>query len=110
MNSLYRQSDIYVIASRVTEGFPRTIWEAMANSLPVIATEVGSIPHFLNHEEDAILIKPQDINEIERNIKRVIEDSELRKRIIKGGFKIAKGNTLETQSEKMIIELEDYLK
>ena len=39
----YKQADIFVIAS-LFEGFPRTIWEAMAHSLPVVATRVGSIP------------------------------------------------------------------
>ena len=39
----YREADIYVIASKTSEGFPRTIWEAMAR-LPVVATRVGSIP------------------------------------------------------------------
>jgi glycosyltransferase involved in cell wall biosynthesis len=37
LNNMYRMADIYVIPSYF-EGFPRTIWEAMANSLPVIAT------------------------------------------------------------------------
>ncbi|MCO1498175.1 glycosyltransferase, partial [Limosilactobacillus reuteri] len=37
LNTYYRNADIYAIPS-YHEGFPRTIWEAMANSLPVIAT------------------------------------------------------------------------
>ncbi len=42
-----KKADIYVIASRSSEGFPRTIWEAMAHCLPVVATKVGSIPAFI---------------------------------------------------------------
>ena len=46
--AFYKNADIYVIASRSSfEGFPRTIWEAMAHSLPVAATRVGSIPAFI---------------------------------------------------------------
>ena len=53
----YKKADIYVIASRSSEGFPRTIWEAMAHCLPVVATKVGSIPAFI--EGAAELVEPE---------------------------------------------------
>ena len=62
--SFYKKSDIYIIASKGYEGFPRTIWEAMAHSLPVIATKIGSIPAFLSNEKDSLLINPQSVNEL----------------------------------------------
>ena len=37
---LYRNSDIFILPS-LTEGSPRVIIEAMANSLPVISTQIG---------------------------------------------------------------------
>lgn len=111
LNDLYRSSDIYVIASKGDfEGFPRTIWEAMANSIPVVATKVGSIPYFLNHEENSLLIDPNSVDDIVLNIKRLLEDPSLRQRIIKNGFKLAKKNTLETQAKKMINQIKDFIK
>jgi glycosyltransferase involved in cell wall biosynthesis len=97
----YRKADIYILPS-YHEGFPRTIWEAMASSVPVIATEVGSIPHFLIHEENAFLIPPKNSEAIYESIKRLINDSNLRRKIIKGGLDRVKNVTLENQSDLII--------
>ena len=108
LNKMYQQADVYVIPS-YHEGFPRTIWEAMANSLPVIATKVGGIPSYLTHEKNAILIETKSVNEIVIGIKRMVSDSMLRKNIIVEGFELAKLNTLEVQTEKMISIVKETL-
>jgi glycosyltransferase involved in cell wall biosynthesis len=91
----YRQADIYVLASRSSEGFPRTIWEAMANSLPVIATCVGSIPSFI--EDAARLVQPRDSAKLAWALSEVIHQNDFRKKIIAQGMKLARRNTLDTQ-------------
>ena len=106
LNKMYRQSDIYVIPS-YHEGFPRTIWEAMANSLPVIATKVGGIPSYLSHNVNAILIEPKCIEDIVIAIKGIINNNQLRKTIISNGFDLAKENTLEVQTKNMISILKE---
>lgn len=101
LNFFYRSADIYVIPS-YHEGFPRTIWEAMANSTPVIATHVGSIPYYLTHNENVLLIPPKQVNEIVTAIELLILNSELRKKIIYNAFELVKENTLEFQTQKII--------
>lgn len=101
LNTIYRNCDIYVIPS-YHEGFPRTIWEAMANSLPVISSNVGSIPTFLKSGKNSILINPKSAFEIEKSIIRLINDELLRKKIIFNGRKLSKKNTLEIQSKNII--------
>ncbi len=108
LNLLYKDSHIYVLASTSNfEGFPRTIWEAMANSCPVIATKVGSIPAYLEHEKHALLIEPKSAGAIEEAILRLINDEPLRKRLIENGFELAKENTLEIQTKKLVEILEN---
>lgn len=101
LNKIYRMADIYVIPS-YHEGFPRTIWEAMANSLPVIATTVGAIPYFLKNEETALIIQPKDIDAIKNAVINIIQKPELRKSLIANGLILAKEATQEKQTLVLI--------
>lgn len=105
LNAAYRAGDIYIIPS-YHEGFPRTIWEAMANSLPVIATRVGSIPKFLDHT-NALLIEPKDSQAIYQAVIKIIENQDLRRGLIENGQILSKENTLEQQSKKLTDILSD---
>lgn len=96
----YRQSDIFVIGSQSnSEGFPRTIWEAMASSLPVIATKVSSIPMFTKGSAELAL--PKDVNSFVNALKIVLTNPERRKEMITEGMKLAKDNTLENRGKEL---------
>ncbi len=109
LNEMYRMSDIYVLPS-YHEGFPRTIWEAMANSLPVIATEVGGIPSFLKNQQEAYFIQPKSVSEICMAVNDLIQNKELRMKIIANGRELAKENTLEVQSKKIVNHIQQLIK
>lgn len=101
LNNMYRMADIYVLPS-YHEGFPRTIWEAMANGLPVITTSVGAIPLYLEHEQHALLMQPKSVSEIVQAVLKLKRDKTLRKGLINNGYIKAKENTLEIQTKNMI--------
>lgn len=106
---LYRQADIFVIASRSSfEGFPRVIWEAMAHSLPVIATRVGAIPHYLIAGESAMLISPRSPEQLADSIIQLIMNPQLRQTLIRSGRTLAQANTLEARSIELIHHLKEY--
>src|SRR6266498_670568 len=96
----YQQADIFLIASFASEGFPRTIWEAMANSLPVIATKVGSIPAFI--EGAAELIPPGRVEALADAVAKLIHHPEVRQNLILRGLELAQKNTLEIQVGAMV--------
>ena len=102
LNQYYRNSDIYVLPS-YHEGFPRTIWEAMANSLPVVATKVGGISFFLKSKKHAILIEPKNSNAIAKAIELLINDDNLREKITSNGYDLSKSNSLKMQTKKLAI-------
>ncbi len=105
----YRAADVYIIASKSSEGFPRTIWEAFSQSTPVIATKVGSIPYYLKHEQDALLAKPNCPEELAFLLKRILLEPGLRKKLIKNGRKLAESNTLGFRAEEMMLEIDKWL-
>lgn len=103
----YRQADIYFLASQMSEGFPRTIWEAMAHGVPVIATKVGSIPAYI--KGIAYLVDPKDIRGFAQTVEQVILDQESRQKSIANGYTLVQKNTLEQRSKEMIVQIELFL-
>jgi glycosyltransferase involved in cell wall biosynthesis len=109
LNQLYRTCDIYVIPTKF-EGFPRTIWEAMANSLPVIAGAVGSIPFFLENEENALLIPHSDVDALANALRRILTDAGLKKKLVENAYAVAAENTLENQSARLVTSVVHAIK
>lgn len=68
----YAAMDIFVLPS-ITEGLPLTILEAMAFSLPVVATSVGGVPEIIKHGECGLLIKPGNHKELASKIAYLLD-------------------------------------
>jgi len=100
--SFYRACDIFIIATRGNEGFPRTIWEAMSQSMPVIATKVGSIPKLLIDKENVYLVEQSSPKHIANAVKQLIQNDEMRKQLILKGRDLALTNTIEVQSKTLL--------
>jgi len=84
VNSLTIKKSLYencltVVVPSVYETFPMVVLEAMVCSKPVIASNVGGIPIMVRHGENGFLVKPGDVGGIETSIRRLCEDSELRR-------------------------------
>lgn len=101
----YRKADVFVIASQASsEGFPRTLWEAMASSTPIVATAVASIPAFTKGVAELAL--PKNIDDLTTKLRTVLSNAERRKEMIRDGRELAKNNTLEIRGK----ELSDLIK
>ena len=78
-------TDIYVQPS-MSEGMPRTILEAMAMKLPVIASRVGGIPGIIQHKKNGILIEPGSIEEIAKSIIYLAKNKNDRERLAENAY------------------------
>lgn len=76
----YRQADIFVLAS-FAEGIPVALMEAMAMEMPCVSTFVAGIPELIRTNVDGILVPPSDDRELASAIKRLVDDSALRRRL-----------------------------
>lgn len=105
----YKSADLFIVASQNNEGFPRTIWEAMAHSVPVLTVPVGSIPLFLKDGSDCLFLKRKNPDDIYQKIKEIISNQELRKHLIRNAMHTVKDVTIEIQSKKMTDELKRFV-
>ena len=73
------------------EGMPYVILEAMASSLPVIATRINGIPEAAIDEETAILIPPGDTDALHVALKKLVPDPSRRRELGAQGRKRFEG-------------------
>lgn len=86
LRSLYQGAELFVFPS-LYEGFGKPPLEAMAAGLPVIASNTSSLPEIV--DKAAILIEPENIQQIGDAIVTVLRDKKLRENlIIKGKERI----------------------
>ena len=85
-------ADIYIQPSKpfLGEAMPRTILEAMALKLPIIASNIAAIPGILN-EGNSLLIEPNSIENLSKALEILINNEELRTKIAKNSYKDAYG-------------------
>jgi glycosyltransferase involved in cell wall biosynthesis len=70
--------DILLVPS-LWEGFGLVMLEAMAQSVPIIASEVSAIPEIVNHAETGLLVPPRDADALAEALRLLLGDKALRR-------------------------------
>lgn len=96
----YVSADLFVMSS-IHEGFPRVLPEAMARSLPVVATAVGGIPEIVRDEETGLLVPPRHPAALAQAMERIVRDGELRRKLIANSFAVAREYTVDAFLKKV---------
>lgn len=85
----YNAIDIYPVTSRI-EGGPQQILEAMASGIPVLSTKMGIAVDVINAGENGFLAEVEDVEGLAERAKDLINNPELREKIIENGLETAK--------------------
>ncbi len=72
--------DVLVLPSR-SEGLPRTLIEAMAHELPVIATDVGGTKEIIENREVGVLVAKESVTELRDALTQLLTDADSRIRL-----------------------------
>ncbi|MFC0409386.1 glycosyltransferase family 4 protein [Roseomonas elaeocarpi] len=78
--ALYREADVFV-SPTYAEGFSNTILEAMASGLPSVSCYAVGVVDCLRDGENGLLSQPGDIPALASNLRRIITDGPLRRRL-----------------------------
>jgi glycosyltransferase involved in cell wall biosynthesis len=82
----YRDATLFALPCEIAQdgdrdGIPNVLLEAMATELPVVATTVSGIPEVVVHEDNGLLVPPQDAPALAWTMRRLIADASLRARL-----------------------------
>ncbi len=80
VHALLREMDVFVLPS-FEEALGTSVLEAMAASIPVVATNVGGIPEAVIDGVTGILVSPGDADALADAIKRLIQDKSMARRM-----------------------------
>jgi glycosyltransferase involved in cell wall biosynthesis len=72
--------DVYLNTTNA-DNTPVTVLEAMACGLAVVSTNVGGLPHLLEHETTALLVPPNDPRAMADAVRRVLTEPGLAERL-----------------------------
>lgn len=89
-----QEADIFAFPT-LSEGTPRVLVEARANSLPLVSTNVGGIPSSVTDGYDGLLVPPKDPQAMADAIERLVVDGPLRRQLIANGYRKAKELTVK---------------
>ena len=90
----YNALDFYLITSRI-EGGPKQILEAMASGVPVVSTKMGMVPDIVKDGKEALLAEVENIEQIVDKSERIIQNDELRKKLVENGLRTVQNYSWE---------------
>lgn len=82
VRKVFEMMDVYVLSS-TREGLPNTVLEAMAMEVPIVSTDVDGVREAVTGGSEAILVPAQDSEELAKGIALMLDDSDLRNRLVR---------------------------
>ena len=80
MPALLRECDVMVLPTYYREGLPKTLLEASAAGLAMVASDIAGCREVVSHEVNGLLVPAHDVNAITQAMQRLGEDPALRQR------------------------------
>ena len=91
----YRNADLFVFSGINTpsgdmDGVPNVLVEAAIFKIPIITTDSGSVLDFIEPGKTGLVVKQKDPKGIADSIEKIVNDNELKKRLVNNGLSRAK--------------------
>src|SRR5574341_178885 len=83
--NVFRSLDLFVMPSVEADTIPQVLMQALAMGLPVISTNVGSIPDVIQEGVTGFVVPPRDAAALALRIESLLEDEGLRQTLGRNG-------------------------
>lgn len=100
--------DVFLITSK-TEGLGTSILDAFASKVPVVATNAGGIPELVIHEKTGLIAPVKDHEKLAENVNRVLNEPDLRERLITNAYDFVQGFSKEKTAERTLTVYREIL-
>lgn len=78
--------EIFVMPSH-KETYGRVLIEAAASGACCISTRAGGVPDLIRHQKDGLLVNPKDANDLAKAIEQLVDDVDLRLKLVQNAQK-----------------------
>lgn len=85
---IFDDHDIYLNTTFI-DNMPVCLVEAGAFGLPIVSTDVGGVPFMVTHEDDALLVKPDDAGAMASEVLRLLRSPALARKLSANGRRMA---------------------
>jgi len=110
LDKCYNEASIYCMPSWI-EYFGIVYIDAMNHKLPVIASNIASVPDFIKSGINGYLINPGDVDGIANALIELLDDAEKCKRFGEAGYEIAQNDfTWEKVGEKLKNHIQPFIR
>lgn len=91
----YRNAAVFCLPCRILEngdrdGIPNVMMEAMSSGLPTITTDISGIPEIVRHNENGLLVAPEDANALADAMQKIYADEKLSERLSRSAIAVVK--------------------
>ncbi|KWT82977.1 glycosyltransferase [Candidatus Magnetominusculus xianensis] len=104
VEALLPMADVFCMPS-LSEGLPYALLEACAVGLPIVASGVGGIAHFLKNMETAVLVKPENVPGLVEGIRYVMEKPQESKHMGMAGYALVKNRFSIESMHRLMLEV-----
>jgi glycogen synthase len=98
--------EVLLLPNLHAEAFARAVLEAMAAGLAVVAADNGGTAEIVEHDATGLLCRAGDVDDLARQIARVVEEPGLRHRLATAGQKVVRERF---SLERMLDKIEAFL-
>lgn len=110
-DSEFAESDMFVFPTFYgNETFGLVLLEAMQQSTPVVSTDVGGIPDFVQHEQNGLICTQQDAKDLASKMARLLKSPEFAQKLGEEGRKtFLEKYTIEKWEEILLTDIQNVI-